>query len=293
MGMLYNAYREGTPLLVTAGQQDRRLKSKSRSWRRHGLGRTALDQVGGRESSGRGPAGGHSPRRAGRRSAADRAGVSVDADGLAVRGADGLDLTPARPLDIACGPRPSAPAAAEVLAAREKPGHPRRQPGRRGGRRGRAGRGWPSDLAPVISEPGTTHGRLPLPADHPLYAPGLPLGRPRSASGWPSTMCCWSPAWTCSASTSTTGPRGHPAHVRLIHLDDDPWQMGKNYPVEVGLSAIPRSRLAELDTLVAGQLTTEQSDAGSPRRAAMPRRGTRQENSACADRSARERQPAR
>src|SRR5262249_3391866 len=26
MGILYNAYREGTPLLVTAGQQDRRLK---------------------------------------------------------------------------------------------------------------------------------------------------------------------------------------------------------------------------------------------------------------------------
>src|SRR3990172_8009350 len=26
MGMLYNAYRSGTPLLVTAGQQDRRLK---------------------------------------------------------------------------------------------------------------------------------------------------------------------------------------------------------------------------------------------------------------------------
>src|SRR4029079_12854660 len=26
MGMLYNAFREGTPLLLTAGQQDRRLK---------------------------------------------------------------------------------------------------------------------------------------------------------------------------------------------------------------------------------------------------------------------------
>src|SRR4051812_19148888 len=26
MGMIYNAYREGTPLLITAGQQDRRLK---------------------------------------------------------------------------------------------------------------------------------------------------------------------------------------------------------------------------------------------------------------------------
>ena len=26
MGMLYNAYREGTPLLITAGQQDRRLR---------------------------------------------------------------------------------------------------------------------------------------------------------------------------------------------------------------------------------------------------------------------------
>src|SRR5688500_14597556 len=29
MGMLYNAYREGTPLLVTVGQQDRRLDRKS------------------------------------------------------------------------------------------------------------------------------------------------------------------------------------------------------------------------------------------------------------------------
>ena len=26
MGMLYNAHRAGTPLIVTAGQQDRRLK---------------------------------------------------------------------------------------------------------------------------------------------------------------------------------------------------------------------------------------------------------------------------
>ena len=34
--------------------------------------------------------------------------------------------------------------------------------------------------APVISEGGTTHGRLPLPADHPLYGQGLPLWSPET-----------------------------------------------------------------------------------------------------------------
>ena len=28
--------------------------------------------------------------------------------------------------------------------------------------------------------------------------------------------------------------RAMPEHVRIVHLDEDPWQLGKNYPVEVG-----------------------------------------------------------
>ena len=48
MGMLYNAFREGTPLLVTAGQQDRRLSFEEPILgRRDGERGSAVDEVGG------------------------------------------------------------------------------------------------------------------------------------------------------------------------------------------------------------------------------------------------------
>ena len=68
--------------------------------------------------------------------------------------------------------------AAEVLAAAKNPGHPGRQPRDRARRHGRAGRGRRALGAPVITESGTTHGRLAFPADHPLYGQGLPLWSP-------------------------------------------------------------------------------------------------------------------
>ena len=52
MGMLYNAYREGTPLLVTAGQQDRRLHvRRADPVGPDGRRRAALDEVGRARSS--------------------------------------------------------------------------------------------------------------------------------------------------------------------------------------------------------------------------------------------------
>ena len=84
MGMLYNAFREGTPLLVTAGQQDRRLKfSGADPVGRHGVGRPAVDQVGRGGRAARGPALGRAPRDAVGPDAADRPGVPVAADGRA------------------------------------------------------------------------------------------------------------------------------------------------------------------------------------------------------------------
>ena len=60
MGMLYNAYREGTPLLVTAGQQDRRLTiRRADPVGRHGRRRPAVDEMGGRSRTGRRSAVGH------------------------------------------------------------------------------------------------------------------------------------------------------------------------------------------------------------------------------------------
>ena len=46
MGMLYNGHRAGTPLILTAGQQDRRLKSRSRSSGPTCPRRRSVDEVG-------------------------------------------------------------------------------------------------------------------------------------------------------------------------------------------------------------------------------------------------------
>ena len=92
--------------------------------------------------------------------------------------------------------------------------------------------------APVFSEPGTTHGRLSFPADHPLYAQGLPL---------------WSPETARAAGRvrRRLGRRHGPvAAVRLSRtVASDagarpdrasrrrPAQLGKNYPLAVACGA--------------------------------------------------------
>ena len=39
--------------------------------------------------------------------------------------------------------------------------------------------------------------------------------------------------------------------ARLVQLDEDPWQLGKNYPLEVGLIGSTKAGLAELDVCLA------------------------------------------
>ncbi len=63
-------------------------------------------------------------------------------------------------------------------------------------------------------------------------------------------------------------PRPMPEQVRLIHLDADPWQIGKNYPVEVGLVGDPKAGLAELAQHLAELLSAEQIQAAAERRGA-------------------------
>ncbi|MFW6125224.1 MAG: thiamine pyrophosphate-binding protein [Pirellulales bacterium] len=267
MGMLYNAYRAGTPLLVTAGQQDRRMMFEepilwsdmvrvARPWTKWAA---EIHRVEDLPSA---------VRRAVQTALMPPTGpvfLSLPVD--LQREVTDLDLTPPRPLDPHV--RPPAEAlrrAAELLARAENPAI-------------LAGsRVVEADAvaemvavaealgAPVLSEPGTTHGRLSFPADHPLYAQSLPLWSPEVRERLKDFDLVFVVGMDLLRQYVYHEPaRAVPEHVRLVHLDASPWELGKNYPVEVGLVGDPKAGLAELADLL------RQTQTDADRRAARAR----------------------
>ncbi len=180
MGMLYNAHREGTPLLVTAGQQDRRLKfeepilwgdmaSVARPWTKWSA---EVERVEDLPSA---------VRRAVQIALTPPTGPVFLALPLDVQMANAeLDLTPPRPVNARVRPPVEAlrQAADVLLAAR----NPAILVGSRVVERDAV-----AELvavaerlgAVVMSEPGHTNGRLSFPADHPLYGQIVPHWSPQ------------------------------------------------------------------------------------------------------------------
>src|SRR3954469_17063739 len=180
MGMLYNAHREGTPLIVTAGQQDRRLMFEepilwgqmvevARPWTKWACEVSRVQDL---------PA---AVRRAARTALTPPTGpvfLSLPID-VQMEIAGDLDVSPIKLPDWRVRPPAEAVArAAELLVAAKNPAI---LTGSRVTERDAM-----NELvavaealgAPVITESGTTHGRLAFPSDHPLNGQGLPLWSP-------------------------------------------------------------------------------------------------------------------
>lgn len=269
MGMLYNAYREGTPLLVTAGQTDRRLKFEepilwsdmvqvARPWTKWSAEVERVQDL---------PA---ALRRAVQTALTPPTGpvfLSLPMD-LQSEAAE-LDLTPARPLNYRVRPPVEAlQDAAKVLAEAKNPGI------LAGSRVLEADA--VSELvqvaqrlgAPVFSESGTTHGRLPFPADHALYAQSLPLWSPEVRERLMEFDVLLVVGMDLLRQYVYHEPRAIPEHVRIVHLDQEAWQLGKNYPLEVGLLGDPKVGLVELDEQIRGAFTAQAANAAEKRGAA-------------------------
>lgn len=268
MGMLYNAYREGTPLLVTAGQQDRRLQFEepilwgrmvemARPWTKLAVEVSRVEDL---------PA---ATRRLVQAALTPPTGpvfmsLPVDAQ-LAI--SDELDLTPIRLPDRRVRPPLEAlQRAATVLL------------GAKNGAILVGSRVQEADAVqelvrlaerlgmPVISESGTTHGRLSFPCDHPLYAQGLPLWSPEVYQRLkPYDVLLVVGMDLLRQYVYHEPPRAMPEHIRLVHLDEDPYQLNKNYPLEVGLIGDTKTGLAELDAAVEQWMTPAQRQAAQQR----------------------------
>lgn len=106
--------------------------------------------------------------------------------------------------------------------------------------------------APVFAEATPSHGRLPIPPDHPLYRGTLPYWSPELRERLLEFDVALVAGMNMARLYIYREPaRPLPEHLRLIHLDNVPYEVGKNFPPEIGLIGDPRSGLAELDELLA------------------------------------------
>ena len=266
MGMMYNAYREGTPLLVTAGQQDRRLQfeepilggdmvSVTRPWTKWSVEVNRVEDL---------PI---ALRRAAQTALTPPTGpvfMSIPMD-VQMEISDSLDLSPIRLPDACVRPPLEAIERATSLLLEAK------NPGILSGSRVTEREAMPELVrvaellgAPVMTESGTTHGRLAFPADHPLNGQGLPLWSPEVRDRLAEHDVLLVVGMDLLRQYVYFEPsRAIPENIRLVHIDEDQRQLGKNYPVEVGVIGHTKTSLAEL----AAKLSTEIDDDTASRNA--------------------------
>jgi benzoylformate decarboxylase len=257
MGMLYNAHIEGTPLLITSGHQDRRLQ----------LGEPVLQ--------------GDIVRVASPWTKWAYEVQRVEDIPIAVRRAVQIAMTPptgpvflALPVDIQMEPVSENVrrdcTAPHVLDRRVRP--PRaaldkaasllvqaKNPVILAGSRVTESDGVAELVAlaerlgaPVFAEATPSHGRLPIPPDHPLYRGTLPYWSPDLRERLEEFDVVLAVGMNLVRLYIYREPaRPLPEHLRLIHLDNVPYEIGKNFSPEVGLLGDPKSGLAELDELAA------------------------------------------
>lgn len=266
MGMLYNAYREGTPLLVTAGQQDRRLMFEepilygqmvevTRPWTKwsHEVERVQDLPVAVRRAvqtaltPPTGPVFLSLPidvqmEEVGQASSLSQSGL------MAGKMPAPLDMSPIRLPDARVRPPIGAVRKAVELLAHAK--NPAILAGSRVTERDAM-----AELVrlaerlgtPVITESGTTHGRLAFPSDHPLNGQGLPLWSPEVRERLEPYDVLLVVGMDLLRQYIYFEPsRPIPEHMKLVHIDEDPWQIGKNYAADVGVIGDTKVALAEI-----------------------------------------------
>jgi benzoylformate decarboxylase len=124
---------------------------------------------------------------------------------------------------------------------------------------------------PVFAESPTGHGRLPFPVDHPLYVRALPLWAPEvHALMEPFDVLLATGVSLLKQYLYHEPVRPIPRHLKIVQIDNDPWQLSKNYPADVPLLGDLQVGLAELAEHVTQRLTPGQVRAATEQ---MERRG--------------------
>jgi benzoylformate decarboxylase len=256
LGMLYDAQKAGAPLLVTAGQHDQTfnftepilwadLSPIARPFVKWSAEVRQLADL---------PRAVH---RAAKTALAPPTGpvfLSLPADVLKAEGE--LDLgAPTRVAAGFRGDRAAIEAAADLLAAAERPVIMAGDAVARGGAHAELVRVAELLGAPVYAEaiPNTAS----FPASHPLFRGTLV----RQATAIRQALTEADVLFSAGADLLTMSLPSDvdpvPEGLAIVHLDTDPWELGKNYPERVAILGEPRVTLPELAEAIEARLTAE------------------------------------
>jgi len=277
MGMLYNAYRAGTPLVVTAGQQDQRMMFEepilwgemvavAAPWTKWAAEVRRVDDL---------PT---AVRRAVQTALAPPTGPVFLSVPLDVQMAQGtFDTTAPRLPNWRVRPAlESVRQAADVLLQARRPAI------LAGSRVTEAGAvdalvAVAERLgAAVFQEPYYVHGRCSFPSQHCLAAGMLAFWSPdmrRQLAEFDVVLAVGLKLFEQYIYHQPSRPL--PEHVRLVQIDESPWELGKNYPVEVPVLGHPDEALRALDQLLAEGTTRQQAEEVAKRTAELAERHKR------------------
>jgi benzoylformate decarboxylase len=268
LGMLYDAQKAGSPILLTAGQHDQRFNfTEPILWA--DLPTIARPFVKWSAEVRRLPDLPRALHRAAKTALAPPTGpvfLSLPADVLN----DESDLDLGAPTRVATGLRGDSAAierAAALLAAAERPviiagdavahSHAHRELAALAELLG----------APVYAE--TVPSTASFPASHPLYRGGIP----RLAAPIRAIMQQHDLLLSVGGDLFTLSLPGEveavPQELAIIHLDIDPWELGKNYAVKAAILGEPKATLPELTASVAERMDASQRTRAKARAATM------------------------
>jgi len=270
MGMLYDALKAGSPLLITAGQHDQSFTaSEPILWA--DLPTIARPLVKWSAEVHRLADLPRLVHRAAKTALAPPTGpvfLSLPADVLNAE-AD-LELgAPTRVAPALRGDAAAIAAAAQLLAAAERPvliaGD--------GVAKSRA-QGELAALAELLGAPVWLEGvpsTASFPASHPLYRGAMTRAQAAIREILVQHDVLFSVGGDLFTLSLPSDVEPVPAGLKIIHLDTDPWEIGKNYPTEIGILGDPKATLPELTAAVASRMSALQRARAQDRLAATSR----------------------
>jgi benzoylformate decarboxylase len=268
MGMLYDAQKAGAPILVTAGQHDQSfaltepilwadLPEIARPFVKWAAEVRRLADL---------------PRllhRAAKTALAPPTGpVFLSIPGDILNAEAEIDLgRPTRVAPRLRGDAAAIEAAAKLLAAAA---HPVILAGDAVAR----GDGLPelAGLAELLGAPVHLEGMdnsAPFPSTHPLFRGPITRLAPQIRKTLDQHDLLLSVGGDLLTMSLPSETEAIPPSLKIVHLDSDPWQLGKNYPAEVAILADPKAALPELTKAVAAAMSEAAKGEAGRRRLAL------------------------